>query len=688
MSCAKLQPAPALPPGCEGTGKPHVEELFEHRWRKAYEVRALERESWHARSQLPASGAEGLLDDEEEEEEEDAEPEIKLVWDSSSRRPGAASAPAVAAEALPPGAAAAAELKERGNALLKAGDCAAAVKCYTEALAALRTASQQGGSSAGQAAAAGAAAAGGAAAAAAPEPEAQLAATLHSNRAHALMQLQRFEPAVVDAQRAHRLLPSWPKPLYRLAQAQLALGRWEEAVATCNKGHALAPQSSEGKSEFTPLLDTVAVTAARAGSLAGYDGMQLEVRSAGEEAWLCQPAPHVPELDGPEEEDDDPHGVVTTLPALPDSAGAGVAAASSGGSSSGGAKHAASGALVSSSSGHGAAGAAVDPLVAWDYRQVAAAAAAARRRTSFRSVLEAVTAARDGDRIILRRGIHNGMGQCITLDKRLLIEGEGALGEASIDQRANVPTFRIQRGGVVLRNLDLDHTGFREALLVDGPTTVTPLIQSCNIKCSGDDAINTSGEAAPTFVRCTITGKKVGLHAYGSSNPRLEVCAFEKCGAQGVHAQDSAAPALLGCVVAECEEEAVVGMDSTRLLLHSCTLRGCKGPGVDLSNTAHATIVGGAIAGCVGGVWAWGSSHAALHSAAVAGGPSHALLVDGSAAVEARDCTVQGLVHATEAAWQGILHPSNKLLDPECPTDFPPEVGPFVFEPNPFTRKQ
>lgn len=34
---------------------------------------------------------------------------------------------------------------------------------------------------------------------------------------------------------------------------------------------------------------------------------------------------------------------------------------------------------------------------------------------------------------------------CITLDKRLLIEGEGGLGESSIDQRANVPTFRIVR---------------------------------------------------------------------------------------------------------------------------------------------------------------------------------------------------------------------------------------------------
>ena len=36
----------------EHTKKPSMDELFEHRWRKAYEVRALERESRQGRSQV------------------------------------------------------------------------------------------------------------------------------------------------------------------------------------------------------------------------------------------------------------------------------------------------------------------------------------------------------------------------------------------------------------------------------------------------------------------------------------------------------------------------------------------------------------------------------------------------------------------------------------------------------------
>ncbi len=52
-----------------------------------------------------------------------------------------------------------------------------------------------------------------------------------------------------------------------------------------------------------------------------------------------------------------------------------------------------------------------------------------------------------------------------------------------------------RRGGVVLRNVVIDQSGFREAFLVSGPpgSRPAPLIEGCVIKCSGDDAVNVSG---------------------------------------------------------------------------------------------------------------------------------------------------------------------------------------------------
>eukprot|EP00887_Chlorella_sp_A99_P007902 scaffold12.g7902.t1 len=539
---------------------------------------------------------------------------------------------------------AAAQLKERGNAHVQQGSYEEAVRAYSEAIASL---DEPAGS------------------------DEQLLATLLSNRAHAHLQLRRYSEALADAQQAHRLLPTWPKSLHRLAEAHLALRQYAEAAGACKAGERLSPLNSEGHGDFTPLMDRVAVVAAASGSLVGFDGMQLEVRDAGEEAWLGRPAPHVPELDGPE--DDDSLLPATTL-ALPGPSAAGGAAGATTGSAAGVALSLAGGA------------AAADALAAWDYRQTPAALQ--RRRTSFRSIKEAVAAAQDGDRILLRRGVHNGMGECITLKKRVLIEGEGALGETVIDQRANCPTFRIVRGGVVVRRLELDQTGFREALLVTGGPAVSPLIEGCTLKCSGDDVLNIGGAARPTLRRCTLTGKKCGMRVFGSARGRLDECTVEKCGEQGVKVMEEAAPRLVRCRLRDCGEEGAVVTDSARLGLQRCVITGNKGPGVDCTGSAQLSVRGSSIEGNVGGVWVWDASSADLSGAIVGGGPSHAILADGQGTALVRDCTIRGSVHATELAWQGILHASNTLADPEQPTDFPPEEGPFRFVPNRFTRKQ
>ncbi len=67
------------------------------------------------------------------------------------------------------------------------------------------------------------------------------------------------------------------------------------------------------------------------------------------------------------------------------------------------------------------------------------------------------------------------------VDKRILIQGQGSLGEARLDQRANSPAFRLRRAAV-LRGVDVDMTGFREALLVEGGAAVRPLVQRCIIR--------------------------------------------------------------------------------------------------------------------------------------------------------------------------------------------------------------
>ena len=232
----------------------------------------------------------------EREEEEEGDPPCTFVWDSSSRQPGAATAAPPAATSAGTACSAAAALKDQGNACLKAGDCEAAVRCYSRALAACSS-QQQGGEQAQQGEGQQvheqeAAVAGGVAGAGTGAADPVLLSTLHSNRAQALLKLKRHDEvsgcgpcwlsglhscraqpgclpatqiaatrcslhctrcwfpvqAAADALQAHRLHPTWPKPLYRYVGAASrrrgslrALMHAAMLAHSCHASHPLPP---------------------------------------------------------------------------------------------------------------------------------------------------------------------------------------------------------------------------------------------------------------------------------------------------------------------------------------------------------------------------------------------------------------------------------------------------------------
>ena len=85
------------------------------------------------------------------------------------------------------------------------------------------------------------------------------------------------------------------------------LGNWKRAVDFCRGGEraASAARAVAAAAAFATQLDDVAMRAAREGSLAGFYGRLIYVRSAGEEAWLCREAPANPAFDDDEEAFDD-----------------------------------------------------------------------------------------------------------------------------------------------------------------------------------------------------------------------------------------------------------------------------------------------------------------------------------------------------------------------------------------------
>jgi len=470
-------------------------------------------------------------------------------------------------------------------------------------------------------------------------------ATAHSNRSHCWLALGCFELAASDASSAAELRPQWPKPLYRLAQARLGLGEYPAAVAAARRGETLLEASGDCSREFAPLLDKIAVVAALNGSLAGFDGRLLEVRSAGEEAWLGRAAPENPLYDEPQER------LATTIEDW--------------GTASVGHQASATAALVAQRGG--------------------------RERLSFRCIADALESARDGDRVLLLRGVHNTGGRSTLVDKRVLISGEGTLDETKIDARSNAPVFRISRSAVV-QNVYIDMVGFRESVLIEGGPSVTPVLDGCVVTCSGDDAINVAGQAAPFIRRCELEARRRCLKFMDRAKGEVFDSCVKKAQGPGVQVFDAAAPTLRRCRIVEGDAEGLVVMDAGRATLVGCTLESNKGPGVDVSDGAAVTLEGCRVRGNVGGVFLWDRGCCHLIECQLEGGPSFPVLADENARVIAGGCEIVGNVHVAERSWEGLAGGGapapNAFTDAPGACELPREAGPFKFEADQFLRKQ
>ncbi|WZN60423.1 Beta_helix domain-containing protein [Chloropicon roscoffensis] len=465
------------------------------------------------------------------------------------------------------------------------------------------------------------------------------AAVIYSNRSFARTKLRFWLEAVSDGYAAHELRPDWPKPYYRIAQAKSGQREYRGAIAACRQGQKTLDDAGSRSTEFSRLADSIAAEAFLAGSLAGFDGRLLHVRSAGEEAWLGREAPANPLIDGEGVE-----GAATN----DDNMNAAVVAARK------------KGELIASGGG---------PL-------------------SFRSVEEALQEARDGDRVLLLRGIHNTGGATIFVDKRVLIRSEGTLEETTIDHRGNSPIFRLTRT-CVLQNVDVDMTGFREALFVYGGPEVSPIVEHCRFRSSGGDAINVAGRASPLFRRCEVAGcKKVGLKLFGGAGGEYIDLRIRSCQQQALRMMEDSGAKFYGCEFTDNAEEGVVLMGNSQASLRGCRVVGNKGPAFDVSGSARIHCEGCKAEGNVGGLWLWESAKAAVHQCELSGGSSHAVLADGSSLPSITDSTVRGMVQATEEAWEGICGDTNHLVEPLESVELPPEEGPFKFEPVWYERKQ
>ncbi|GHP04260.1 hypothetical protein PPROV_000301400 [Pycnococcus provasolii] len=634
---------------------------------------------WSRRSRAPVQPPPSPSPDDVDSDEE---VDIRDKWNSGpsgrpidAKRRNAELASAASSAKPPPSSDPVVQsLKDAGTAALNEGKYDEATEHYTEALAMLRVLDEETTTDNRESGAdttvpvaenSGPSIAAARWALTASDEARAVAAALFSNRSLAHHRSGRYVDASVDGAAAAQLRPFWPKPYYRIAVARLDLGHYPRSVAACRRGEALAASCGESTEPFLTLLNTISYTAMRNGSFAGFDGRTLEVRSAGEDAWMGGRAPKDPFLDGVNDED------------VYDVAG----------------KHS-NGSAMDAKDLPDLARAVVDPAARANYeaeraRRDGLIRDASNVPRSFRCLLDAVKAARDGDRIVLLRGIHNTMGETCDVDKRILIRGEGRMDEVTVDARSNTPVLRITASCAV-QNLFFDMTGFRETLYIEGGAHVRPMFEHVRVKCSGDDTLNIAGAVQPLFVDCYFQARKNGVRTLGTSRTEMIRCRMTQCNHSGLKVMDNSSVTMRQSFVTDNDEDGIVAMDEADVTLVETQVHDNRGPGVDVSGAGRVVCRDGSlIKGNIGGLWMWEEATAHCDGLKLNGGESHAMLVDGNARARVRRSVIEGIIQCTdELAMNGIEHGSNTRLAVHPATELPGEMGAFAFHPDVYTRKQ
>ena len=106
---------------------------------------------------------------------------------------------------------------------------------------------------------------------------------LSSQQTHTLCQFQLnvfgVMQAILDAKLAVEKDPKLLKAHHRLAQAQLGLERFKAAMQSAQAGQRLLDMKADRTTDFTILMDQIAMAGALRADYAGFDGRVLQVSS-------------------------------------------------------------------------------------------------------------------------------------------------------------------------------------------------------------------------------------------------------------------------------------------------------------------------------------------------------------------------------------------------------------------------
>ena len=208
-------------------------------------------------------------------------------------------------------------------------------------------------------------------------------------------------------------------------------------------------------------------------------------------------------------------------------------------------------------------------------------------RGDFATTGSALKAAKAGDRILVRPGLHQKQ---LVIDKPVELLGDGPREDIEIHARgSHTLVFRASVGrmaGLTLRQLDV--TGGHSCVAI---TAGRPELEECDIISNGSDCTTVHNRAAPRIRRNHVhDGRETGISVYGPGFGLIEENNITGNGLHGLVISTSANPTVRRNRICEHHGAGIVVSFCSRGIVEENTLAGNGADGLAIATLADPTV--------------------------------------------------------------------------------------------------
>ncbi|MET0133730.1 MAG: right-handed parallel beta-helix repeat-containing protein, partial [Kibdelosporangium sp.] len=211
----------------------------------------------------------------------------------------------------------------------------------------------------------------------------------------------------------------------------------------------------------------------------------------------------------------------------------------------------------------------------------------------FRTITDAIAAARDGDVISVQPGTYT---ESIVIDRDVTLSGAGGSGEVRVEVSGE-PVLRMSAENAEVWGIELHHSAGEVAIDLRGGTL---RLDECVVVAESEVAVVARGGTTLRARGCEVRNPGgAGLLAFDGAIAELDSCRFTSIATTAVVTRTGGNPKLTGCVVSGAKGGVLAAAGGTGSL-DRCRIEDIAGSAIVVEEGSELTVAGTEMSGIDG----------------------------------------------------------------------------------------